>query len=246
MPSRITQAYVSKSIADFPFHRIYQLDDYNNTEEPCVFFGAYRYEDIQLINNHKGKTLVFWTGQDALDHSGFFIKECEHVTAHPKVYNKLKTEFENIKLVSPASFLNEAKPQKLWHKIYAYCPSSAAEYHGSEILSRLPYEICIGLGDIPQNQWRERGDEFYKDIFVGLCLSEFAGGGTSIIEMGLRGIAVITNVFTLPNCIPWTDTDDVIRKIEAEKVHIGYYNRKLAQQVWESLDHEYKWLEYEN
>jgi len=244
---RITQAYVSKSVADFPFHQIYQLDDYNNTEEPCVFFGCYRYEDVQLINNHRGKRYIFWTGQDILN-DAFFINDADHITAHPKVYNLLIKRFGTAQLVKPSTFLNEIKAQELGKKIYAYCPGNMI-YHGSKVideLRRAGYEITIGDGQWTQDQWRNgKADQFYNEVGIGLCLSEFAGGGTSIIEMGLRGIRVVTNVFDLPNCIKFADAQDVAKKIEREKKRIGTIDKLLALSVWNALDHEYKWLEYE-
>lgn len=249
MLSRITQAYVSKSVADFPFHQIYSLDDYNCAGMPSVFFGCYRFEDVHVINNHFGTKVILWTGQDALDFDahGFELKgPITHLTAHPKVFDLLNKKFSNVNLVKPASFLNSIHPKKLGTKVYAYCPSSAPEYHGFEIIGRLPFEIIIGNGSIPQTEWRTRADEFYSDVFCGLCLSSFAGGGTSIIEMGLRGIPVITNVFKLPHCHQWESEAHVTSLIERFKRHIGTTKRHLAQQVWESLDHEYKWLEYES
>ncbi len=243
----IRQAYVSKSIADFPFHQIYQLDDYNDAWQPAVFFGCYRYEDTQVISNHKAQRYVFWTGQDIINMNGFTLAEANHVTAHPKVFDMLVSKFGSAQLVKPAAFLNEVKAQELGKKIYAYCPTSAPTYHGSKIIDDLRcagYEITIGDGTWSQDQWRNgKADEFYKDVGIGLCLSEFAGGGTSIIEMGLRGIRVVTNVFHLPHCIKFTDAQHVAGIIEAEKKKIGETDKLLALSVWNSLDHEHKWLQ---
>ena len=243
---RITQGYVSKSVMSFPFHQIYSLDDYRSRSEPSVFFGMYRYEDLVLAANHKGDHIVFWTGQDALDSHGRLFDYQKNITAHIKIYNKIIREGHNCELVKPASFLNDVTPQRLGPKIYAYCPSSAPDYHGKKVLDELRtagYEIIIGTGDVPQHLWKYSQDAFYGDIFIGLCLSEFAGGGTSIIEMGLRGIRVVTNVFDLPNCIPWTNAQQIAGIIENEKRMIGQTNKRLAEQVWHSLDHEFKWLE---
>lgn len=240
---RITQGYLSKSIMDFPFHQVYRLDDYNDRNKPSVFFGMYRYEDFALQHHHKGDVLSFWTGQDALDSNCFHGK---NVTAHTKIHERITSKGFACELVKPAAFLNEVNPQQLGPKIYAYCPSSAPHYHGKKVLDELRlmgYDILIGDGSIPQKLWRHAQDGFYADIFVGLCLSEFAGGGGSIIEMGLRGIPVITNVFDLPNCIPWTDAQDVASKIETLKKDIGKIQLWLSEQVWDALDHEHKWLE---
>jgi hypothetical protein len=241
---------------DFPFHQVYALDDYNTSMLSSVFFGMYRFEDHELYSNHgmfnHVHRTIFWTGQDALDFDwdhnsvGSQIQD-RNITAHPKIYKILKGKVDSCLLVRPAAFLNIQKPQVLGKKIYAYCPSSAPDYHGKKIIDELRcggYEIVIGDGQFTQEQWRNgRADFFYKDICIGLCLSEFAGGGGSIIEMGLRGINVVTNVFELPNCIPWNSIHDVTQAIEDQMQYVGHTNITLSQYVWDSLDHKHEWLE---
>jgi hypothetical protein len=234
---------------DFPFHQVYGLDDYNDENIPAVFFGMYRFEDYRLwLDNISRKTKIFWTGQDALDFDWSNKLLCDNNrTAHPKIYNLIKSKGTNCQLVKPAAWGNEVDPQVLGKKIYAYCPSSAPDYHGKKIIEELRcggYEILIGDGQWTQDQWRKwAGDEHYKDCFIGLCLSEFAGGGGSIIEMGLRGMKVVTNVFDLPNCVPWNSIQDVVQAIEDETQYIGMKCTGIADRVWDDLDHEYKWLE---
>lgn len=244
---RITQGYVSKSVMDFPFHQVYSLDDYNSTVRPSVFFGMYRYEDYRLYVEHSDFKMIFWTGQDAIADNFEMSLWPYHATAHPKVKSYLESKGIECHLVKPAAFLNEKKPQVLGKKIYAYCPSSAPDYHGLKLIEELRrggYEIVIGDGQFTQTQWRlYAADMHYKDCFIGLCLSEFAGGGGSIIEMGLRGMHVVTNVFNLPNCIPWNSLSDIIEAIEDQTQYIGHSNPGLAEYVWDDLDHEFKWLE---
>lgn len=242
---RITQGYVSKSIMDFPFHEVYRLSDYNCYHRPAVFFGMYRYEDIRLYEQHDEKAIVFWTGQDALKFDWSY-EVLGNVTAHPKVHKLITDNKCDCKLVKPAAFLNQRNPKPLGKKIYAYCPDSAPEYHGKEIIVELAnagYEIILGNGRFTRNEWKTRfADLHYDDCFIGLCLSEFAGGGESIIEMGLRGMKVVTNVFDLPNCVPWNSVEDVMQAIELETKNIGTTNTKLVQQVWNDLDHKHNWL----
>lgn len=233
---------------DFPFHQIYGLDDYNSQYMASVFFGMYRHEDIALCASHKAQKICFWTGQDALDATASsFDEDIKNVTAHPKIYERIKSFGFDCELVKPSTFLNTVRPQKLGKRIYAYCPNSAPDYHGKKVLDELRrggYEIVIGDGQFSQDEWRHGvANMHYHDIFVGLCLSSFAGGGTSIIEMGLRGIPVITNVFNLPNCIPWTDAQGIANEIDRLKTRAGLRDGVLANEVWRSLDHDHKWLE---
>ncbi len=248
---RISQAYVSKSVMDFSFHQVYQLDDYRSIKDPAVFFGMYRYEDYALLEFHDEHAIVFWTGQDVLnwsdDHLRFIHTRAQSKTAHLKVYQYLIDKGHPCELVKPAPFLNVFNPQQLGSKIYAYCPSSAPKYHGKDVIDDLRcggYEITIGDGQWTQDQWRTgKSDYYYTDIFVGLCLSEFAGGGGSIIEMGLKGIPVITNVFNLPCCYPWRDAQDVAEIIKFLKKNIGTMRPSIARYTWEALDHKHEWLE---
>lgn len=245
---RVTQGYVSKSVMDFPFHEVYALDDYNDVNKAAIFFGMYRFEDWCLADQHLERItpLIFWTGQDALNERTWPKQIGHNITAHVKV----KEHFDNLgfqcQLIKPAAWGNTVNPNQLGPKIYAYCPSSTPEYHGKKIIDQLiemGYNIIIGDGRHTQQEWKHARNAYYNDIFIGLCLSEFAGGGGSIIEMGLRGVNVITNVFTLPNCLPFESIDDVVNLIEQEKKEIGTVNEKLASDVWKDLDHDHKWME---
>lgn len=253
---RISQCHISKSVADFPWLEIYTLDDYSVENQPAVFFGMYRYEDLRMALQHQSTVVIFWTGQDVLQDKWKQDKRAFsflNVTAHPKVAQYIRAQGYKCELVAPSSFLNTYGSQVLGNRIYAYCPNTMRSYHGSAILDELKragLEIVVGDGSISQGDWRNRREEFYKDIFIGLCLSSFAGGGTSIIEMGLRGIRAVTNVFNLPNTLPWVDNGDVEQSaqfvaglITAERERIGRADKNLGKIVYKSLDHEFKWLE---
>jgi hypothetical protein len=232
---------------DFPFHESYGLVDYFDDRKPAVFFGMYRYEDWAVIDHHEqySRALKFWTGQDAINNIGI-ANFSDNVTAHVKIHQLIKTNDRECKLVKPAAFQNQRNPKVLGKKIYAYCPSSAPEYHGKEIIDELRrggYEIVIGDGQFSRQQWKTGAADFHYDqCFIGLCLSEFAGGGESIIEMGLRGMRVVTNVFDLPNCDPWNSVHDVMMAIEDQTQYIGHTNEGLSQRVWSDLDHKHQWL----
>ena len=46
------------------FFKMWNLKEYTNDKEPCIFFGCYSTSDVQLINSHKPKKIVFLVGAD--------------------------------------------------------------------------------------------------------------------------------------------------------------------------------------
>jgi hypothetical protein len=236
---KITQGYVSKSVDDFPFLTTYKLSGYVDSLMPCVFFGMYRIEDYNALTQHKSIAVIFWCGQDAIDFTEWdSIRHVHHVTYHRHIYELLKDKVK-IHLIYPTDFGSSLEITPLGNKIYAYVPASCPEYHGLEVIEKLKvdFEIIIGDGTIPQDEWRAgRCNEFYNPSFIGLMLSPFAGGGSSIIEMGLRGRKCITNVFDLPHTAQWKTVADVKRIIKAESKKIGTINTNIAQKVKAFLD----------
>lgn len=236
---KIEQGYISKSVEDFPFLTSYGLRNYTDSLKPCVFFGCYRSEDLEILLRHNGLSVVFWCGQDAVDFTEWsMIKHIHHVTYHRHIYELLKDKIK-IHLLYPKDFGTKVEITPLGNKIYAYVPASCPSYHGMEIIEQLKteYEIIIGDGSIPQDEWRAgRCNEFYNPSFIGLMLSPFAGGGSSIIEMGLRGRRCITNVFDLPHTIPWRSVEDVENIIKKESKKIGTIEMEISNQVQAFLD----------
>ena len=57
---RINQVYISDSLHQlWPIKNFYSLVDYNNTEEPALFWGLYNNIDIKKWIKHKGfKVLI--------------------------------------------------------------------------------------------------------------------------------------------------------------------------------------------
>lgn len=248
---RITQAYISQSVADFSFYEKFGLEPYTDINEPAIFFGCYSDKDLLAILRHTGFKVIYWCGQDALDFKDWgFVNGLYHVTCLNKVYQLLST----VPMVYPPKLLTQfniippAEVKPLGDKIYAYLPMSHPRYHGIETLINLnsKYEIIIGDGSIPQNEWHEgKADEIYSQVFLGLVLSPFAGGGQSIIEMGIRGIKCVTNVLTLPNVINWNTLQDIENAIKAESKKIGREQHDLSELVKLSLDNEFNFLNTE-
>jgi len=234
--------YESYSIRNFKFLERFHLKPYHDEYAPLVLFGCYRPKDREIVRNHKGILIIRWCGADS---KRAIFKELMnpdiiHVTPLPNVRRHLKNKGINchqIKLVSR----EKNHSMILGNKVYAYINKNHPTYYGNEVIKKLniTQELLIGDYSIPQKDWYAgRCDEYYSQIFIGLALSEYAGGGGSIIEMGLRGIKVVTNVLDMPHTIPWETVDDIEQAIEKESKNIGKVNKKLAQQVYDSMVHD--------
>lgn len=237
----IKQAYLAPSVKDFPFLERLNLQPYTDPEAPALFIGCYTIEDFNLIVSHKGKGMVLWVGQDSIAcvTMGWhlWLKNFLHVTWLVNA-EKILRQFLNVKLVNPMFIGGEFYSSPLGNKIFAYAPSSYPDYHRIELINELAlhyqgkYEFIIGDGTVSQAGWLNGvGDKVYDECFIGLCLSGFAGGGQTIIQMGLKGRRVVSNVLNCQNSYFWETLDDVKRAIDYEAGNIGHTNEILSKIV---------------
>lgn len=248
---RITQAYVSDSVADFPFRKALDLTDYIDSLRPLVVFGVYSDRDMQVILNHRSKVLIVWCGQDAIDCIFMgryqYLSNCIHVTWLPNVERALKS-FLHIRLITPVFLGGAFNPTILGDSVFVYAPSAFPKYHGIDLVYLLndkftELDFCIGHGNVNQDQWLSGvGNDVYNRCFMGLCLSGFAGGGQTIMQMGLKGMTVVTNVLQLPNTKQWANFDDICQIIDSEREKIGTAQTKLAESVETMLKKDQIWL----
>ena len=240
---KIYQGHVSwEGLEGHQFLERYNLVPYHDKRSPLLMIGVHSVEDLRILLNHKQWVVIRWCGRDSLrkivdriPKTGKII----HTTTLPQVKEFLKTKGINCYLMKRAhTERTYPVPKPLGKKIFVYLPANRAEYHGKETLKKLKteYEIIVGDGSISMKEWRSgKCDEFYSQVFIGLCLSEYAGGGTTIMEMGIRGIPVVTNVLNEPHCIPWKTIEDIEQAIEQEAKNIGKTNTELAKQVFDSM-----------
>lgn len=247
---RITQAYISPSVSDFPFLKCLGLEEYHDVSAPAVFFGCYTMVDLMKIVNHQGLAVIRWCGQDAFDFRHWhMIRHCHHVSPLAKVREWIgESSGRHCCWIPPENLNMEMNPTPKGSKVYAYVPASFPEYHGIDIIKNLSidYEIIFGDGAYSRDKWYGGiADRYYDESFVGLMLSPFAGGGQSVLDMGLRGRKCITNVIPMPNAIPWSSIKDIEQAIKKEALGIGQTNRELTERVFNAIDKDYEWLNTE-
>lgn len=245
---KITQCYISESISDFPIRQKYNLDQYSDSLQPCVFFGMYRKEDLRTLLSHNGICIIRWSGQDALkftDWDELRRPNVFHITPFPAISRILLLNGFDCKLIYPPKLDRIPNPLILGNSVYAYCPSSAKEYHGYSLIEKLSksFDIIIGDGSISMDQWPSVCDLYYSQCFAGIVLNNHAGGGASIVEMGLRGMNVLTNVLCLPHTNRWDTYEDIeFFLLRQKQISSGKTNYELANQVYQTLDDEMPYL----
>ena len=193
-----------------------------------------------------------------------------HITTLLPVRDKLKRMGITCELVG-FWYKNNTKflPVKKGNKIYSYIPPRISRrghkidrnYYGYDIIRSLNIKdellICSEKSNfldkiifwkkpkikITMDSWNNGiGLNTYSKCYIGLGLSQYAGGGTSIIEMGLCGIKVITNLIDAPHVIKWETKKDIINIINEEKKAIGTIDTELSEKVYNSLNSDKEWL----
>ena len=66
MSRDFNQVYMSPALNDFKddFKEKWSLEEYNNINDPLVFFGMYGQQDVDIFLKHKGPKVVVWGGND--------------------------------------------------------------------------------------------------------------------------------------------------------------------------------------
>ena len=237
------QGYMSPPMRKFKWLESFGLFKKINYTIPLVIFGCYKKQDRLLATSHKGEVIIVWMGTDSHKRQNEFkylkSRNITHVTWLKPVQKYLKIAGIDCLLIKiPVKEYPRPKPVILGSKVYAYLAEGKPEYHGSKIVDslNLDYPLLIGDNSINQSNWYNgESNKFYSQAFIGLALSNYVGGGMTILEMAVRGIRVVTNVMDLPNCIPWKDKEDVERIINNEAKRIGQSSNGMVKEVYNRL-----------
>jgi len=237
----IKQIYVSDSLSIFS-KRIkskYNLIDYNNINEPCLFFGLYNSDDIYKLSNHKGKKFVLWGGSDAdknQKNHNLLIKVIKEIKIdhHFAISLNIKKRLTELGFDSQLIYfnlvdLNLFTPvDKIGDKIYIYNGNQKGreEIYGEkiykEVMKRIPEFEYIFSNEI--NKKYEEMPSVYSDCFIGLRLTENDGNANTVQEMNAMNIPVVHNG-SEKNCLFWENVDDVELRIRYRNIDI--FNKSI-------------------
>lgn len=228
--TKIKQAFVAQSITFFKnnFLEYYNLAEYNDPDEPAVFFGAA--ESSSLINIHKGyKIILPCRPMDTPSLNNYdktiFICSDNYILPNNVIRKSLTPKIKNYDIF---------EPNKLGDKIYFYSGFhggySLYHYWIEEIQKKINYEIITTnhyyLTDYFDIKYLKLN--YYDQCFLNLNFTEGFGFATAI-ELGLMGRKTIfNNPFSnnfqrmeFPNFIEYKDFDDIINIINEESKKIG-------------------------
>lgn len=238
------QGYMVNCMKKFRWLESFQMKEYTSKKDPLVIFGCYKEQCQTIIHNHQGPIIIVWMGKDAnmsqKEINEFRNKEIIHVTWLKPLVKHLADKGVQCHLIKvPIKERPYPDPyRKLGSCVYTYLQKGKPLYHGSEMVESLElrHRLIVGDHSIDQIDWYNgMNNKFYCQVFIGLMLSSHVGGAMGILEMAVRGIRVVTNVLSLPNCIPWETKEDIELAVEEESKNIGKSNNGLVEEVYDHL-----------
>ena len=222
----IKQIYISKSLISFSrIKQMYNLKDYENKEESCLFFGVYNLADLEKVINHKGIKYIMYGGTDCdfrfTERTRNFERlknlDVKYISISKDIYDRLQskgTQSELIDLDLVDYNLFKKQEINLQNKIYVYLGRDKKinnnDLYGYkeylEIKERLPEFEFIESNQL--NIEHEEMPNIYKQCFIGLRLTKHDGNANTVKEMGAMGIPVVHNGKD-KNCLNWNSIDDI-------------------------------------
>lgn len=221
----IKQLYVSDSLIHLKsrFLNKYSLVDYNNKNEPCIFFGVYMPKDYKIILQHNTNNIfVMFGGSDLpnirkikINNNITYISISENMKKRLNDIN-YKSILVDLNLVDNTLF----KPVSLierGNKIFVYNGirkkfDNDIIYNQKiidEIIKKIPEYHFIFSNEL--NAPYEKMPEIYSKCFIGLRLTDNDGNANMVQEMNAMNIPVVHNhnVYGLK----WKTIEDVINYI---------------------------------
>jgi len=224
------QCYVSTGLHMFKdrLFKKFNLTEYLNNFEPCIFFGIYTDNDLLKIRDHIGLKIVIWGGEDANSsnlHSLATMNEIKlvpniiHISISKCIYKRLQciniqSLYINFNLVDTSIF----KPipiNELGNKIFIFNGQTKGrtniygEKYYSEVVSKLPQFEYIYSNNLCAKY--ESMPDIYKKCFIMLRLTENDGNANSVQECESMNIPVIHNQSDYG--LKWKNIDDIIHYI---------------------------------
>jgi hypothetical protein len=260
----LQQVYISPQISHFKkeFLSRWDLREYDNPNEPTLFFGLYpdwdseiqsekdTSIDIDTFNNHNGLKLLLCGGVE------YRINVFEKINNYKLIcvdewesYNSYRMGLEYTSLKIPYFDFDEYKPTPLGDKIYSHIPlrENNGEW-GKKFEEIFQYEKLINLfGEdmfcFPK-EWVEPKEciKYFNQSFVNIKPHSFRGATTSW-KLGCMGRNTITtNLEDAPNFLHYSSDDELKKFVDEESKKIGTTQDIVHGRMWDYFHQSDDWL----
>jgi hypothetical protein len=263
---RITQGYGSPAgrLRGNEFFRYWNLREYDNPEEPVVFFGLYpdwdgeikkmmnTSQDMKVYNNHKGfKVLLCGSPEYEMGYFNRIDKESLNLVAvddwEVKACKALKLPYKHLKI--PYFDFDNYQPTPLGDKIYSHIVMGEKEGEwGQQFNWSFKYEKLMKLfGEdmfcFPK-EWVMAHEmlPYFNQSFVNIKPHKIRGYVTSW-KLGVMGRNTITvNTEDAPNFIHYSTDDELKRLVDEESKKIGTIQNEISEKTRNYFHQSDDWL----
>lgn len=263
---RIEQAYFSPSLSHFKneFLECWDLIEYDNPEEPAVFYGLY-YDwddekkwptkssiDIETYNNHKGfKILLCGAVEYSGDQFNRIDKESLNLVVvddwEVKLANTLKLFYKHLKV--PYFDFDRYLPTKLGDKIYSHIPLREKDGKwGKHFENMFQYERLMKLfGEdmfcFPK-EWTPPYEmlPYFNQSFINIKPHKIRGFNTSWKLGCMSRNTITTNIENAPNFLHYSTDDELKRLVDEESKKIGTIQNGVSEKVKDYFHLSDDWL----
>ena len=230
LPININQVYVSKSLSHLKdrFLQIYNLKSYYHISKPCLFFGLYDKEDLNILKKHKGEKFIIWGGTDINPNYKHRLENINYVKkikikTHYAISKNIEDRMKELKIPCQRFKLNMVDTnifipsKKKGKSIFIYNgikPGNESIYgktYYKKVIKKLPNYKYIFSNKL--NLPYDKMPQIYKKCFIGLRLTEFDGNANMVQEMNAMNIPVVHNGGE-SNCLKWNNINDIIKHIK--------------------------------
>lgn len=230
------------------------LTKYNNVNEPAFFYSTLSVDHI--LKNHIGPAVLIVNNNITP-----LERNIKAIRSRKNLYfistSKLMSNYLDHLNLSYVEFpwgahtLNPVAHTKR-NSVYFYGDSSNRNIYGYHIISRIMKDHFPHLKLItachPINQPLNNGlkdgftsysekelDEIYKKVFIGIRLTRFDGGASTVQDLGLRGIKCVWNGGS-PSALSYSSEEDIINHIKNEEKTIGSIDNNTSNECKDFLD----------
>ena len=222
----IVQLYVSTPVVHYK-KIIKQLNEYKNTNDATLFIGIYSENDVNVLESHVGKKVIYWpNGNTKIKNFEKIVEKINKMTNVINLSNKTNQQhLSKHGLISERIYVDDRKYAK--KNLY----SNKIIIFGENELYNKIVEKFTDYDIIFSNNLKVKYDDIYDiccECVMGIILSDSYTENDLNIIYGLRSLNVLVvcnNDFE--GAMKWRDVDDIELLVKYRNIHM--FNNEIAR-----------------